>query len=163
MRKRRSRKEVSEVLKFRKVVVLRRAGQGPCWEWCGYRNEDGYGKIAFEGKTPSVHRVAWMLWVGPIPKGIEVAHTCDNPPCFNPKHLYLATHAENIADAVRRNRYPSKTGQLHPNAKLNEQQVREIRRRYVKGSQSRFLLAKEFGICDGAVYAIASRRSWTHI
>lgn len=61
-------------------------------------NTDGYGVFRHDGKTFSRHRFAYQLEYGPIPSGMVVMHTCDNPGCFNPKHLKLGTQAENMSD-----------------------------------------------------------------
>jgi len=69
-----------------------------CWEWQGCRHyKDGYGKIKYKGKTLQVHRVAYALFVGDIPKGITVEHICKNRLCCYPGHLVLMSHEENCA------------------------------------------------------------------
>jgi hypothetical protein len=73
-----------------------------CWEWRGNRNNRGYGKL---GKIYA-HRVAYELASGPIPSGLEVMHSCDNPPCCNPAHLSVGTHADNMQDMARKGRHP---------------------------------------------------------
>lgn len=70
-----------------------------CWEYSGFRNADGYGSFRYLDRMRGAHRVSWMLFNGPIPEGLEVCHKCDNPPCFNPEHLFLGTHKENMIDA----------------------------------------------------------------
>lgn len=71
-----------------------------CWEWPGWRNEKGYGRCdhAF------VHRAAYALARGEAPAGLVVRHTCDNPPCFNPKHLICGTAQDNSQDRETRGR-----------------------------------------------------------
>jgi len=70
-----------------------------CLEWTGAADPDGYGRIYANGKHVLTHRLAWELANGPIPAGIHVRHfVCDNPPCCDPEHLRLGTHAQNMGD-----------------------------------------------------------------
>lgn len=78
-----------------------------CVEWTGARGRGGYGVRSFEGKFWRVHRLAWTQAHGPIPKGLVIRHKCDNPPCYNPDHLILGTHADNVRDKIERGRHPN--------------------------------------------------------
>lgn len=75
-----------------------------CWVWHAYRHRQGYGMVGFDGKLYLAHRVAWALCNGSIPAEIMVCHTCDNPPCCNPKHLFLGTHTDNMRDMQQKDR-----------------------------------------------------------
>lgn len=75
-----------------------------CWEWSGAKIPKGYGQLGFLGKHTYAHRVSWELCFGKIPQGLCVLHKCDNPPCVNPKHLFLGTIADNNRDMFRKNR-----------------------------------------------------------
>jgi len=77
---------------------------GDCWLWQGSCNPKGYGSI-HTGKFHSAHRSAYMLFVGPIPPGKYVIHTCDRPACINPAHLRIATPQENTADMIAKDRH----------------------------------------------------------
>ena len=79
-----------------------------CWLWNGAATRCGYGRIALGGHSgglAAAHRVAWQLFRGDIPSDREVAHRCDVRACVNPDHLWLASHAENMADMMRKGRY----------------------------------------------------------
>jgi len=86
-------------------------GPGECWNWQARRNKQGYGhfyvRIGGKPKTARAHRFAYQLVNGPIPDGMLVLHHCDNPSCCNPTHLFLGTHADNVADMWSKNRGPS--------------------------------------------------------
>lgn len=78
-----------------------------CWEWQGYRHKPprNYGDMGYRGENWATHRLAYHLNKGPIPKGMVVMHSCDNPPCCNPDHLSLGTHLQNMADCRAKGRY----------------------------------------------------------
>lgn len=136
-----------------------------CWEWQGYRMPAGYGQIGIDGRVDVTHRVAWSIANGKkIPAGLVVRHKCDNPPCINPAHLELGTHADNVQDAVDRGRVAR--GFRLPHTRLTEDDVREIRRRYrrfkspgIKGWCSNSVdLAVEFAVRTEHIQGIVSRR-----
>ena len=101
------------------------------------------------------HRVAYHLFVGTIPDGLCVCHTCDNPPCVRPDHLFLGTTSENVRDALRK-------GHHFGRAKLSPDQVREIFRTAKRGVP-RSTIAKKYGVCKGTISAIMQRRIWKYI
>lgn len=86
-------------------LLSRRVIVGECWEWEGSRNKQGYGRLKLAGKYRRVHRVMADL-VGLTGTGPQVLHTCDNPPCFNPAHLFRGTQQENAVDEVSKGRHP---------------------------------------------------------
>lgn len=76
-----------------------------CLEWTGATTRPGWhGRISINGRLVMAHRVAYELWVGPIPVGLSVLHSCDNPPCCNPAHLFLGSQRENMRDASAKRR-----------------------------------------------------------
>lgn len=118
----------------------------------------GYGVVSIKNKNHFAHRLAWSLINGPIPNGMRVCHKCDNPPCFNPLHLFLGTDADNAHDRDRKNRVQH--GPRHYSSKLTENQVLVIRAKYQKGTYGFKKLASEFGVSSASVRKILSGRSW---
>lgn len=80
--------------------------QDGCWPWLGHKDVEGYGRITVNGKRLGAARLSYERFVGPIPKGLHVLHSCDNPGCVNPDHLRIGTHADNMRDIRERRRNP---------------------------------------------------------
>lgn len=78
-----------------------------CWIWASHISGNGYGYFSLNNKELRAHRVAYELTKGPIPKGLHVMHTCDNPKCVNPDHLKIGTHQDNMSDMVKKGRHHS--------------------------------------------------------
>lgn len=136
-------------------------GLEDCWEWKAGCDDKGYGRIYFDGKHCTTHRVSWTLENGSIPKGMCVLHRCDNPPCVNPAHLFLGTHGDNSKDAARKGRSRAPRGENANGAKLTVADVLEIRRRAKDASRGiKTQLAREFGVTDGNIGMIIRRESW---
>lgn len=76
-----------------------------CWEWLGGKNNIGYGMFRQGDKMRTAHRVGYELFNNTtIPKNMCVCHTCDNPKCVNPKHLWLGTMKQNTTDMIKKGR-----------------------------------------------------------
>lgn len=98
-----------------------------CWLWLGGTNGYGYGIFILPGEIKKrAHRYAYEYFIGKIPKGKIVMHTCDNPPCVNPKHLRVGTKDDNNKGTGNKRRHHY--GLDHWNGKLSDDQVRDIRR-----------------------------------
>ncbi len=134
-----------------------------CWIWTGAKTRQGYGSFVVRSRpfeTMLAHRVSWELHNGPIPGGMQVLHTCDNPPCINPAHLYLGNNDDNVADRMEKGRHVSVgvLGERNPQAKINRFDVLTIREEYTP--ERRKSLALRFGISEGHVVRIARGKSW---
>jgi hypothetical protein len=91
---------IKERLLARRVVT-----PSGCWEFAGSRHPFGYGQIKV-GRLPRLaHRLMWEEVNGPLSAGVQVLHRCDNPPCFNPDHLFAGSRDDNMADMVEKGRH----------------------------------------------------------
>lgn len=135
--------------------------RGPnCWEWQMARTPLGYGRF-LQGYA---HRTAWEMTYGPIPPGMEVCHSCDNPPCARPDHLFLGSHLSNMRDARQKGRHkaPGLKGSQVGNSKLTEDAVREMRVLATEGWSQRRLAAR-FGVSRRSVQFVQSGTRWKHV
>src|ERR1035437_1138830 len=130
-----------------------------CWLWTGYKTSKGYGrrstKISDERFT---HRISWILNNDPIPESIKVLHTCDNPSCVNPSHLFLGTIEDNTQDMVNKNRQAK--GIELPQHKLTEDQVRFIKQDTTHFQQE---LADMFGTKQSNISYIKNGKGWKYV
>lgn len=138
----------------------RRARSG-CLEWTGARNGSGYGKIQIDGRTEIVSRIAWELSNGAIPDGIQVCHSCDNPPCFEVSHLFLGTGSDNMRDCVRKGRKYIVCGEAHHLTTLSADDVREIRSATTDLSYQQ--LARQFNVSGSTIRRIVTGETWAHL
>ncbi len=133
---------------------------GACWVGTGYCLPSGYGQLTQKRFTKlRAHRVAYELEFGPIPDGFHVCHTCDNPPCCNPAHLFLGTDLDNLRDMQRKGRRHLTVAACNGHAKLTEIQVREIRTAAARGIHH-LSLAAAYGVSRTAIRDVANGRRW---
>lgn len=140
-------------------IGARRVASG-CWEWQRGTDVKGYAVFRHEAKRHKAYRAAWQVHRGDIPDGAYVCHTCDNPLCVNPDHLFLGTHADNMADMRRKKRHAR--GETSPRAKLTEADVSEMRSLGASGWTNPDL-SKRFGVSRSTVSSILARRYWKHV
>ncbi|WP_336715353.1 HNH endonuclease [Arthrobacter sp. USHLN218] len=115
---------------------------GGCWEYSGSRDKGGYGVLKSSGKMYQAHRVAYQELVAEIPEGLLLRHTCDNPPCINPKHLIPGTQKDNMQDALKRKRIVN--GERSANHKLKDSEVAQMRALHTTGRFTQAALAEKF-------------------
>lgn len=131
-----------------------------CWEWQGFRDRDGYGKVSGKRNHPRVaSRVAYEAWVAPLKPGEIVCHSCDNPPCCNPLHLFAGTASENTQDMRSKER--GAHGELHHWHRLTDEQVHLIRYLAGSGMQQR-PIARYIGCSQSQVSNIVRRVQRQH-
>lgn len=140
-----------------------------CWLWQGSKDKSGYGQVGTTFfKTRKAHRVAYLLFIGPIPDGLCICHKCDNPPCVNPQHLFVGTYKDNVQDSLKKGRMNTnlakityRKGERNQAAVLTEEQVAEIRDLYLTGDFKQIDLAKQFGVGQAQISRIIRKTSWT--
>jgi hypothetical protein len=134
-----------------------------CIIWDGAKTM-GYGVKTINREKFYVHRLALEKKLNrPIRKGYCACHTCDNPACINPKHLWEGTQAENIADMISKGRYKNpNVGEGNPHAKLTEKKVKEIRKWFSIGKNTKEL-AKMFKVNIRTIQSIVALKLWKNI
>lgn len=162
--------------------VDKSGGEEACWNW---KQAKTYGEYYLGTHKERTHRLAYNLSTGQdIPDGMEVCHTCDNPACCNPAHLFIGTHQENCQDRDRKKRgrrgvgrrkglvddpIPTKkptgirNGSRNGQAKLTEDDVRAIRTVYATGTTTQRRLAKQYGVHPSLIGFIVRREYWQHV
>lgn len=129
-----------------------------CWSWTGYTAGNGYGMFKSGGKYVLAHRYSYTIHKGSIPDGLCVLHTCDNPECTNPNHLYVGTPMDNAKDKVSRGRSPS--GEKSGRARLTWNVINEIRHLWKTGKYLQKELAIKYGVPRSHISLIVNNKTW---
>lgn len=133
-----------------------------CWLWAGPMDRDGYG--IFRGAVAGVifskaHRFSYALHTGDLLHGMQALHTCDNPRCVNPSHLFSGTNADNMADKVRKGRSRAPAGEHHHGVVLTELQVKAI----LKDPRPHAQISVDYGVMPSTIGSIKQKVSWKHL
>lgn len=139
-----------------KVEKIPEAG---CWVWMGTTTVRGYGQIISNARKHYAHRASYEAFIGPIPEGMNVCHTCDNVYCVNPAHLFLGTQKQNLEDMARKKR--STIGERNPMSKLTAIEVDAIRNEKNAGTSVKEL-AQKFKTSASNISAIIRKARWNH-
>lgn len=147
-----------------------------CWLWTASKTEKGYGRFEYGRRAHRAHRFAWELFKGTVPDGMFVCHSCDNPGCVNPDHLFLGTPKDNMADMDRKSRRrtvahggadhysrrePQRLarGERAGGARLTATDVIAIR----ASAELAPTLAQKYGVTKENIYRIRQRKTWAHV
>lgn len=141
----------SDIARFRMHFIA--GNLSDCWEWQGPRANTGYGRFSLNGERFLAHRVSYIVHYGEIADSLCVCHRCDNKLCVNPGHLFVGTHADNMADAAAKG--------LHA-VKLTQAQADEIRTLCAQGHRRQAAVARQFGVSKTTVTQIILGRTWRH-
>jgi hypothetical protein len=133
-----------------------------CWIWNASKTRKGYGNVGFGTKVYRVHRIAYYLSksVDPFPQ--EVLHTCDNPCCVNPEHLFLGNNLDNIRDKQAKGRQTWSVGSGTGSAILDEALVAQIKQYLVEGYRQSDI-AKHFSVSRSTIHLIHKGSTWKHV
>ncbi len=133
-----------------------------CWEFSGTRNARGYG-LFYAGRSIGAHRYAWFLEHGVEPTRKEyVCHSCDNPSCVRPSHLFLGSQSENLRDCSRKGRTAKPRGEKNGRARLTEGKVREVRQLAASGVTYKEI-SKRYGVHVETIGHVVRRITWKHV
>jgi DNA-binding Lrp family transcriptional regulator len=137
-----------------------------CWEFISAdHNIYGHRRIWINRRYIGVHRLMYLICndIEKIPENIEVCHSCDNPSCVNPRHLFLGTKKDNQLDKVAKNRQAK--GERNGAAKLSNIEVMTMRELYANGKWSQRKIADLFGVSKSTCFNVVSKKSnlWRNI
>jgi hypothetical protein len=133
-----------------------------CWVRTSSLMPKGYSTIKLNGKTRYAHRISYEHFVGPIPDGMCICHSCDNPSCVNPQHLFLGTQKDNLADMTNKGRRNGPRGRNHPRATITGQIAAKIKEYRQLGYTYREIAA----ICGTTlkvVQDVSTGRTWKEV
>jgi len=144
------------------LASFEQRGADECWLWAKSTVPKGYGQIKLTGQRRQTyaHRVAYEWAKGPIPPHKQVCHTCDNPRCVNPAHLFVGTASDNLQDMKRKGRHLY--GVKNSQSVLTDQKVKEILA-LSKVGVTQMDLAGRYGVSQGTISKIVLGQRWTHV
>lgn len=151
---------ISQKTSARFWAKVDRQGENECWPWTARRGPKGYGEFQLRPKVGCrATHVALLLAGFDRPDGAMALHSCDNPPCCNPKHLRWGTAAENAADRDDRGRFSAIRGESRTTAKLTEASVVAI----MTDSRGYATVARAYGVSKSLIANIRKGKAWTHV
>lgn len=152
-----ARSKTNSLIRFWSKVDKRLDNE--CWNYVAGVDKDGYGQFwdSDNNKQTKAHRYSAEIHLGKQ-DGMCVCHTCDNPLCVNPKHLFYGTHQDNIKDKINKNRQAK--GEMQGHHKLTNDQIVSIKNRMNENYKK---LCQEFNVVPSTIYRIWRNDTWKHI
>jgi len=152
-----ARSKTNSLIRFWSKVDKRLDNE--CWNYVAGVDKDGYGQFwdGDNNKQTKAHRYSAEIHLGKQ-DGMCVCHTCDNPLCVNPKHLFYGTHQDNIKDKINKNRQDK--GEMQGHHKLTNDQIVSIKNRMNENYKK---LCQEFNVVPSTIYRIWRSNTWKHI
>jgi DNA-binding XRE family transcriptional regulator len=142
-------------------IIIPKDYENDCWLWTAGTDDNGYGYIHFLGKRYRSPRVIYECYNGPIPEGLLIRHTCDNPPCVSPYHLKTGTDYDNIHDAIDRGRFAY--GENNGRSLLTENDVKDILNYLWEGNITCVELGKMYDVHSTTINQISLGKVWKKI
>lgn len=131
-----------------------------CWPYKGHKDKKGYGHLNIKWASRLAHRMAYAVAHNEdVPSDMLVCHHCDNPPCCNPRHLFVGTQKDNMADCSAKKRTSTRytvRGQTHPKSKIPQSHVRAI----YDSKIPVWKLAEAYGVTPTAIRNIKNGSAW---
>ena len=139
----------ADIARFYESVVI--GENSECWPW---KNRNDYGQFSLGNHNYGVHRISYFLATGEDPYPLMICHTCDNPPCMNPLHLFPGDLLDNTLDCIQKHRYPL--------AKLTPETAEQIRIMYSSGKYTQKEVGAAFGVSSRTINCLLVGRTWKY-
>ncbi len=134
-------------------------GPNDCWEWMAGTYDGIRGRFTLGLLDYVASRVSYFIHTGKQPGVKDVCHTCDDPRCVNPKHLWIGTRGDNNHDREAKGRSAPVQGSVNGNSKLTEKEVIAIR----QSPENCTTLGIKYSVHLSLISRIRLRKCWRHI
>ena len=141
---------------------INKNAENSCWEWTRCLSNKGYAVFNVKNKMILVHRFMYEKFKNKISNKMSVCHSCDNPKCVNPEHLFLGTHKENIIDCIKKGRDKKARGERQRKCSISEKTAIEIKTKFKEGKTIKEIYHL-FDCSYQTVWNICKNRSWKYL